>query len=185
MKWYFILLIIFGSIFLFYLLIYIFGYKYFKSVKKRDPAARHYLQIILTYPGVQILFYYRVAHFFWTIHFKLLAEIIMHIGRFFTHIEIHPGAKIGKRLFIDHGAGVVIGETSIIGDDVLIYHGVTLGGRKFDHVKRHPTVGNNVMIGTGARILGNVTVGSNVNIAANATILKDVPDGETVIGIWK
>lgn len=185
MEWYYILLIVLGSIVLFYFIIYLIGFNYFKSVKQRDPAARHYLQIILTYPGVKILICYRIAHFFWKIKLKLIAEIIMYIGRFITHIEIHPGAQIGKRLFIDHGCGVVIGETSIIGDDVIIYHGVTLGGRKFDHVKRHPTVGSNVMIGTGARILGNVTVGSNVNIAANATILKDVPDGETVIGIWK
>ncbi len=179
------LLIAFGITIGILLLIYIFGYNYFKSIKKRDPAARHFLQIILTYPGVHALFFYKIAHFLYKIKLKLIAEIIMWIARFITHIEIHPGAKIGKRLFIDHGCGVVIGETAIIGDDCTMYHGVTLGGRKFEHVKRHPTIGNNVMLGTGSRILGNVNVGNNVTVAANAMILKDVPDNETVIGIYK
>lgn len=185
MKTWQILLIVFGSVVLFYFIIYLIGYKYFKSIKKRDPAARHFLQMILCYPGVKVMIYYRIARVFYKLHLKLIAEFIMYIARFVTNIEIHPGAKIGKRLFIDHGAGVVIGETAIIGDDVIMYHGVTLGGRKFDHVKRHPTVGSNVMIGTGAKILGNITVGNNINIAANALVLKDVPDNETVIGIWK
>lgn len=164
------------------LIIYILGYDYFKSVKKRDPAARNYLQIILTYPGVHALFYYRIAHFFYLIKLKLISEIITYVARFLTHIEIHAGAQIGKRLFIDHGAGVVIGETAIIGDDCLMYHGVTLGGRKFEKIKRHPTIGKNVMIGTGAKILGNVIVGDNVQVAANAIILGDVPNDITVIG---
>ena len=185
MKPWEIVFIVLAGVVLYYLLIYIIGFKYFKSLKKRDPAARYYLQMILCYPGVKIMILYRIARVFYLIKLKLIAEIIMYFGRFVTNIEIHPGAKIGKRLFIDHGAGVVIGETAIIGDDVLIYHGVTLGGRKFEHVKRHPTVGNNVMLGTGAKVLGNITVGSNVNVAANAIILKDVPAGETIIGIWK
>jgi len=111
---------------------------YFKSIKERDPAARYALQILLTYPGVKAMIWYRVAHFFWKIHFKLLAEFITYLTRNRLGIEIHPGAKIGKRLFIDHGSGVVIGETSIIGDDVTMYHGVTLGGRGTSHGKRHP-----------------------------------------------
>lgn len=157
--------------------------KYFKSIKKRDPAARHFLQIILVYPGVQIMFFYRIARIFYLLKLKLIAELIMYIGRFITKIEINPGARIGKRLFIDHGTGVVIGQTAIIGDDVTIYHGVTLGGVGEDRCKRHPTVGNNVVIGAGAKVLGNIIIGDNVRIGANAVVLKDVPDNSTVVGI--
>ncbi len=178
-----ILLIIFGSIALLLLIIWIFGRGYFKSIKQRDPAARHFLQIILCYPGVQALFWYRIAHFFYKIKLKLISEIITYFVRCFLNIEIHPGAKIGKRFFIDHGTGTVIGETSIIGNNVIMYHGVTLGGRGTEHGKRHPTILDNVSIGAGATVLGNITIGNNVKIGANATVLEDVPDFSTVIGV--
>lgn len=182
-----ITLIVIGSVvgfnIIFFFLIWLFGRSYWKSIKERDPAARHYLQIILTYPGVHALIWYRIAHFFFKIHFKLLAEIITYLVRCHINIEIHPGAKIGKHFFIDHGTGVVIGETSIIGDNVTIYHGVTLGGHGTERGKRHPTVGNNVMIGAGATVLGNIVIGNNAKIGANATVLNDVPENATVIGV--
>lgn len=155
---------------------------YFKSIKERDPAARYALQILLCYPGVHAMIGYRIAHFFWKIHFKLIAELITLIVRRRTNIEIHPGATIGKRLFIDHGTGVVIGETTIIGDDVTMYHGVTLGGTGSEHIKRHPTIEDGVLIGCGAKVLGNITIHKNAKIGANATVLSDVPEGATVIG---
>ncbi len=155
---------------------------YLKSIKERDPAARHALQILLTYPGVHALFWYRIAHAFWNLHLKLLAEIIMQAVRFFTLIEIHPGATIGRRLFIDHGAGVVIGATAIIGDDCLMFHGSTLGGTGHAHAKRHPTLGNRVLVGTGAKILGNITIGDDAKIGADTVVLHDVPAGATVVG---
>ncbi len=154
---------------------------FFASIKRRDPAARHYLQILLLYPGVAALNNYRIAHFFWRIKFKFMAEWITKISRRRTGIEIHPGATIGKRLFIDHGMGVVIGETSIIGDDVTIYHGVTLGSRLEGKGKRHPTVGNRVMLGAGSMILGNITIGDNAKIGANVTVIKDVLPSEVII----
>lgn len=157
--------------------------KYFRSIKQRDPAARHFLQIILFYPGVHIMIFYRIARIFYLLKLKMIAEMIMWIGRFLTKIEIHPGARIGKRLFIDHGVGVVIGETTIIGDDVTIYHGATLGGVGESRCKRHPTIGNNVVIGAGAKVLGNIVVGNNVKIGANAVVLKSVPDNTTVVGV--
>ena len=157
--------------------------KYFRSIKQRDPAARHFLQIILFYPGVHIMIFYRIARIFYLLKLKMIAEMIMWIGRFLTKIEIHPGARIGKRLFIDHGVGVVIGETTIIGDDVTIYHGATLGGVGETRCKRHPTIGNNVVIGAGAKVLGNIVVGNNVKIGANAVVLKSVPDNTTVVGV--
>lgn len=158
-------------------------FAYLKSVKERDPAARSYLQILLFYPGVKAIFWYRIAHFFYRIRLKLLGEAIMHFVRMFHGIEIHPAARIGKRLFIDHGMGVVIGETSVIGDDCLMYHGSTLGGTGKEHCKRHPTLGNNVMIGAGAKVLGNINIGNNVKIGANAVVNFDVPDNATVVGV--
>ena len=152
---------------------------YFKSVKERDPAARNWL---LLYPGVKALIYYRIAHFFYKIKLKFIAEFIMYIVRVRFTIDIHPGCKIGKRLFIDHGAGVVIGETSIIGDDCTIYQGVSLGGTGKEKGKRHPTVGNNVMIGAGSKILGNITIGNNAKIGANTVVLSSVPENATVVG---
>lgn len=155
-----------------------------KSIKKRDPAARSYLQILLTYSGVHAVFWYRIAHFLYKIKLKLAAEVIMAITKLLTGIEIHPAAKIGKRLFIDHGYGVVIGETAIIGDECTIYQGVTLGGTGKDNPgeKRHPTVGNNVMIGAGAKVIGNIVIGDNVKVGANAVVLENIAGENTVVG---
>ena len=157
-------------------------FKFLKSIKERDPAAKSYLQIILFYPGVHAIFWYRIARFFYVIRLRLISHLIMNLVRFFTGIEIHPGAKIGKCLFIDHGHGVVIGETAIVGDFCTIYHGVTLGGTGKERCKRHPTLKNNVMVGAGAKILGNVTIGNNIKIGANPIVTFDVPDNKTVIG---
>ena len=150
-----------------------------------DPAARNRINVILNYPGVHAMFFFRINHFLWNIHLKILARFLSQIARFFTGIEIHPGATIGKRFFIDHGMGVVIGETTIIGDDCILYQGVTLGGvGTGEHkVKRHPTLQNNVMISAGAKILGDVTVGENSIVGASSVVLKDVPPNCTVIGI--
>ena len=150
-----------------------------------DPAARNRINVILNYPGVHAMFFFRINHFLWNIHLKILARFLSQIARFFTGIEIHPGATIGKRFFIDHGMGVVIGETTIIGDDCILYQGVTLGGvGTGEHkVKRHPTLQNNVMIFAGAKIIGDVTVGENSIVGASSVVLKDVPLNCTVIGI--
>jgi serine O-acetyltransferase len=153
-----------------------------RSIKRRDPAAKSLIEVVLLYPGYHAVIMHRVAHFFYKLHCFFLARAISQFNRFLTGVEIHPGAKIGKRLFIDHGMGIVIGETSEIGDDCTLYHMVTLGGVNLDPVKRHPTLKNRIMIGAGASVLGNVTVGNDVKIGANAVVVKDVPDGETVIG---
>ena len=164
--------------------------EYLESIKKRDPAAKSILSIILTYPGVKAVFFHQISNFFYKAGFDLIARIISQTVRFFTGIEIHPGAKLGKNLFIDHGMGVVIGETSEVGDNVTIYHAVTLGGsspsidsEKQRHEKRHPTIGNDVVIGSGAQIIGPVKVGNNSRIAANAVVVKDVPENATMVGI--
>ncbi len=156
---------------------------YIEFVKEKDPAARNFLQIILFYPGVQAIFIYRIAHFLYHIKLKLMAFFIMYMVRNLLNIEIHPAAKIGKRFFIDHGTGVVIGETTEIGNDVMIYHGVTLGGTGKHHGKRHPTVKDHVTIGAGAKILGPVIIGENSKIGANAVVLRDVPPHSTAVGI--
>lgn len=156
---------------------------FIKTIKERDPAARNFLQIMLFYPGVQAVFYYRIAHFLYTHKLKYIAFFIMYCVRNVLNIEIHPAAKIGKRLFIDHGTGVVIGETVEIGDDVLIYHGVTLGGTGKHHGKRHPTIKDNVTLGAGAKILGPIIIGENSKIGANAVVLRDVPPHATAVGI--
>ena len=163
---------------------------YLESIKKRDPAAKSIISIILTYPGVKAVFFHQISNFFYKAGFDLIARIISQTIRFFTGIEIHPGAKIGKNLFIDHGMGVVIGETSEIGDNVTIYHNVTLGGsspsidsERQRHEKRHPTIGNDVVIGSGAQIIGPIKVGNNARIAANAVVVKDVPENATMVGI--
>ncbi len=148
-----------------------------------DPAVHSKLEVLLLYPHMKALFFYRIAHFFYQIHFYFLARFMSNIARFWTGIEIHPGAKIGKGLVIDHGIGVVIGETAEIGDDCVIYHGVTLGGTGKEHGKRHPTIGNRVMIGCGAKVLGNIFVGDNAKIGANSVVTKDVPAGISVVGI--
>ena len=163
---------------------------FLESIKSRDPAAKSVLSIVLTYPGVKAVFFHKLAHFFYVAGFDLIARIISQTIRFFTGIEIHPGAKIGKNLFIDHGMGVVIGETSEIGDNVTIYHAVTLGGsspsidsERQRHEKRHPTIGNDVVIGSGAQVIGPVNVGNGARIAANAVVVKDVPENATMVGI--
>ena len=153
-----------------------------KAAFERDPAARNWFEVF-TYPGVHAIFWHRVAHRFWKWNLKSLARWISQINRFFTGIEIHPGATIGNGFFIDHGMGVVIGETAEIGENVLIYHGVTLGGVSLEKKKRHPTLGNNVVIACGAKVLGAITIGDNARIGANAVVLKDVPADATVVGI--
>lgn len=154
-----------------------------ENVMKNDPAARTKLEVLLLYQSIHVLIFYRIAHGLYKIKLFFLARLVSQLGRFFTGIEIHPGAKIGKGLFIDHGMGVVIGETAEIGDNVTIYHGVTLGGTGKENGKRHPTVGNNVIIGCGAKILGPISIGDGAKIGANSVVLKDVPKGKTVVGI--
>ena len=152
----------------------------------RDPAARSRLEVVLCYPGFQALLYYRVAHWLWQRRWHLAGRFVSHLGRIATGIEIHPGARIGKRLFIDHGMGVVIGETAEIGDDCTLYHGVTLGGtrptREQVSQKRHPTIGDHVIIGSGAQVLGPFRVGNGARIGAAAVVLREVPDGATMVG---
>jgi len=151
--------------------------------QKRDPAAKSFLEILFLYQGLHALVAYRVANYLYRHRLFFIARLISQIARGLTGIEIHPGAKIGKRFFIDHGMGVVIGETSIIGDDVLLYQGATLGGTGLEKGKRHPTIGNNVVIGGGAKVLGNITIGDNSYIGANAVVIKDVPPNSTVVGV--
>lgn len=153
-----------------------------KNISKKDPAARNIIHVILLYQGFHILIFHRIGHFFYNIKLYFIARLISQIGRFITGIEIHPGAKIGNRLFIDHGMGVVIGETAIIGNDCTIFHGSTLGGTGKDVNKRHPTLKNNVIVGCGAQLLGNITIGNNVKIGANAIVLSNIPDNSTVVG---
>lgn len=153
------------------------------AYQHRDPAARSKMEIFLLYTGVHAVLYHRLAHWCFGHKLKFLARFVSQWSRFFTGIEIHPGATIGRRLVIDHGAGIVIGETTEIGDDVLIYQGVTLGGTGKEQGKRHPTIGNNVLIGSGARVLGPFTVGDNARIAANAVVLKEIPPCATAVGV--
>ena len=150
---------------------------------QRDPAARNWLEILVCYPGVQAIFFYRLAHWLHKLDIPFFPRLISYIARFLTGIEIHPGAKIGNRVFIDHGMGVVIGETAIIGNNCLLYQGVTLGGTGKDQGKRHPTLGCNVTVGAGAKILGNINIGSNARVGAGAVVVKDVPANSTVVGI--
>jgi serine O-acetyltransferase len=178
-----ILLIILAFFIAKILLISIFFYGDIRAAQKKDPAAKSFLEIVLLYQGLHALAAYRIARFFYKLQLFFLARLISQTSRFTTGIEIHPGAKIGKRFFIDHGMGVVIGETSIVGDDVLLYQGVTLGGTGLEKGKRHPTIGNNVVIGTGAKVLGNITVGDNSYIGANAVVIKDVPPNSTIVGV--
>ena len=154
-----------------------------RSVFDRDPAARNTLEILTTYPGLHAVWLHRVSHALWRHGWRWLARWLSSLGRWLTGIEIHPGAKIGRRFFIDHGMGVVIGETAEIGDDCTIYHGVTLGGTSWKEGKRHPTLENNVVIGAGAKILGPITLGDACRIGSNAVVLKDVASGDTVVGI--
>ena len=153
------------------------------TVLERDPAARSKLEVFLCYSGLHALWAYRVNHWLWNHHFFLLARALSQATRVLTGIEIHPAARIGRRLFIDHGMGVVIGETSIVGDDVTLYQGVTLGGTGKEHGQRHPTIGDGVVVGGGAKILGNITVGKNCRIGAGSVVLRNVPDDSTVVGV--
>ena len=160
------------------------NFKEFLNIyKEKDPASRSYLEILICYPGLHAVFFYKISNFFWNLNLKLIARMISNFSRFFTGVEIHPAVKIGKNLFIDHGMGVVIGETTIIGDNVSIYQGVTLGGTKRIKKKRHPTINDNVVIGAGAKVLGPILVGKNSKIGANSVVTKNVPPNITVIGI--
>lgn len=156
---------------------------YLESIYRRDPAARSALDVLTTYPGVHALVLHRLAHGLWRLRLKWLARVCAQTNRFLTGIEIHPAARIGRRLFIDHGMGVVIGETTEIGDDCTLYQGVTLGGISWKNEKRHPTLGHNVVVGAGAKVLGPLTVGDNSRIGSNSVVVKDVPPNSTVVGI--
>jgi len=153
------------------------------TVFARDPAARSRLEVIFCYPGLHALWLHRIAHFLWRSKLRLPARLLSHINRFITGVEIHPGAKIGRRFFIDHGMGVVIGETAEIGDDVLMYQGVVLGGTSLEKKKRHPTIESNVVIGAAAILLGSITIGEGARIGANSVVVKSVPPGTTVVGV--
>ncbi|MEX2263870.1 MAG: serine O-acetyltransferase [Bryobacteraceae bacterium] len=153
------------------------------TIFREDPAARSALEIVLCYPGFHAILWHRAAHRLYRMNVPLLPRVISQINRFLTGIEIHPGARIGRRFFVDHGMGVVIGETSEIGDDVLLYQGVTLGGTGHEKGKRHPTIGNNVVVGTGAKVLGGIRIGNNVKIGAGSVVVHPVPDNSTVVGV--
>ncbi len=149
----------------------------------RDPAAQNVFEVMTTYPGFHALLIHRLSHFFWNMGFRWLGRFCSHVGRWLTGIEIHPGASIGRRFFIDHGMGVVIGETAVIGDDCTLYHGVTLGGTSWDKGKRHPTLHNGVVVGAGAKVLGPIEIGEGARIGSNSVVVKPVPAGATVVGI--
>ncbi|HEY9752614.1 MAG TPA: serine O-acetyltransferase, partial [Coleofasciculaceae cyanobacterium] len=155
----------------------------FQIIFERDPAARNWLEVLFCYPGLQALLFHRLAHWLSCLGLPFIPRLISHAARFLTGIEIHPGAQIGRGVFIDHGMGVVIGETAIVGDYVLIYQGVTLGGTGKESGKRHPTLGENVVVGAGAKVLGNIQVGSRVRIGAGSVVLRDVPSDCTVVGV--
>lgn len=153
------------------------------AIKEKDPAARSTLEIFLCYPGFYAIIFHRISHYLWTHSFRLLARMNSNLARFITGIEIHPGAQIGERVFIDHGMGVVVGETTIVGDDVLIYQGVILGGTTTQRTKRHPTIEKGVIIGAGAKVMGNITIGEYAKIGTGAVVLKDVPPESTCVGV--
>jgi len=153
------------------------------TVMERDPAAKSKLEVFLCYAGLHAVWFYRANHWLWNHGYLFLGRWLSEVARFLTGIEIHPGAKIGRRLFIDHGMGVVIGETSVMGDDITLYQGVTLGGTGKEHGKRHPTIEDNVVVGSGAKILGNITVGRNCRIGAGSVVLRNVPEHSTVVGV--
>jgi serine O-acetyltransferase len=153
------------------------------AVLERDPAAKSKIEVVLLYSGLHALWIYRVNHWLWMHGWRFVARAMSQVGRLITGIEIHPGAQIGRRFFVDHGMGVVIGETTIVGDDVTLYQGVTLGGTGKEVGKRHPTIRNNVVIGAGARVLGNITIGENSRVGAGSVVLRDVPDNSTIVGV--
>ncbi len=150
---------------------------------ERDPSVRSGFELFFTSPGLHAIWVYRVAHILWRWRRRILSRMLSNYAKFFSGIEIHPGATIGRRLVIDHGMGVVIGETAVIGDDVLIYHGVTLGGKTLDPVKRHPTLGDRVIVGAGAKLIGNITIGNDCRVGANAVVTKDMPAGTVAVGV--
>lgn len=154
-----------------------------RAYQRNDPAARSKLEILILYNGVHAILLYRLSHWLWRHHLLFLARLISQIAKWLTGVEIHPAAQIGRRLVIDHGTGIVIGATTVIGDDCLIYQGVTLGGTGISQGKRHPTLGNNVMVGCGAKVLGNIQIGNYSRVAANSVVLRDVPDHSTVVGV--
>ncbi len=154
-----------------------------RSVFDRDPAAKNTFEVLLCYSGLHAVWFYRVNHWLWRHGLCTLARFLSQVARFLTGIEIHPGASIGRRLFIDHGMGVVIGETTLVADDVTLYQGVTLGGTGKEQGKRHPTLGNNVVVGAGAKILGNITIGENCRVGAGSVVLRDVPENSTIVGV--
>lgn len=154
-----------------------------RAYKSYDPAAKSFLEIALLYPGPKAIFFHRLSHFFYRMGLFFIARFFCETGRFLTGIEIHPGAKLGRRLVIDHGMGIVVGETAEVGDDCLIFQGVTLGGVSFEQKKRHPTLGNKVVIGSGAKVLGPITLGDGAKVGANSVVTKSVPAGATVVGI--
>jgi len=178
-----ILLVLIGLFLLKIILTSAFFFSEIRAAQKKDPAARSFLEVLLLYQGLRALISHRIAHSLYKMHLFFLARLISQLSRFLTGIEIHPGAQIGKGFFIDHGMGVVIGETAIVGDNVLLYQSVTLGGTGLEKGKRHPTIGNNVVIGAGAKVLGNIIVGDNSYIGANAVVIKDVPPNSTVVGV--
>jgi serine O-acetyltransferase len=153
------------------------------AVFERDPAAKSRLEVFLCYSGLHAIWFYRMNHWLWKRRFYLIARWLSQLARFLTGVEIHPGAEIGRRLFIDHGMGVVIGETAVIGDDVTLYQGITLGGTGKEQGKRHPTLGNKVVVGVGAKVLGNITVGNNCRVGAGSVVLRNVPEDSTIVGV--
>jgi serine O-acetyltransferase len=177
------LLVIVGIVIALFLIVGLVFKREVKACFERDPAAVNFLEVLLTYSGLHAIIYYRVANRLRRAGIPFLPRVMSQFARFMTGIEIHPGATIGEGLFIDHGMGVVIGETSVIGRNVTIFQGVTLGGTGKERGKRHPTIGDNVVIGTGAKVLGNIKVGDNVQIGANAVVIRDVPDNATVVGV--
>lgn len=180
---FYLLFVLIGLIAVYSLYVAVLFASEIRAAKSKDPAAVCYCEIIMLYPGLHALVMHRLAHMLYNLKVPFLPRFISQSMRFFTGIEIHPGAKIGKGFFIDHGMGVVIGETAVVADNVLLYQGVTLGGTGKEKGKRHPTVGNNVVIGAGAKVLGNIHIGDNSYIGANAVVVKDVPENSTVVGV--
>jgi len=178
-----LIVILLGVPFMLLLVASVFFTKEIKAVFERDPAATNYFEVLLTYSSLHAIILHRVANKLYRSKIPFLPRFISQMSRFITHVEIHPGAQIGQEFFIDHGAGVVIGETTIIGDKVTVFQGITLGGTGKEKGKRHPTIGSNVVVGAGAKVLGNINIGDNVNIGANAVVIRDVPSDSTVVGI--
>jgi serine O-acetyltransferase len=175
--------IILAAVLVYFVLVSLIFKKEIKATFERDPAATSFLEVLLTYSGLQAIIFYRITNRLHKIGIPFLPRLISQFARWVTGIEIHPGAKIGQSLFIDHGMGVVIGETSVIGNNVTLFQGVTLGGTGKERGKRHPTLGNNIVVGTGAKVLGNIRIGDNVQIGANAVVVRDVPPNSTVVGV--